>query len=70
MKISKIASVIGEMWEHCDEETKSRLEDEYRKNKIIYDKEKKTTVQKNNQTEEEEQQEKVAKKKKKEEPEP
>jgi HMG (high mobility group) box len=44
MKISKIASVIGEMWEHCDEETKSRLEDEYKKNKIIYEKEKKATV--------------------------
>ncbi len=58
------------MWQHCDEETKSRLDEEYKKNKVIYDKEKKATAEKSVEAQEdEEEEEKVTKKKKKSDPE-
>lgn len=39
-KITEITKIISEMWSTVDAATKSRLEDEYQKNKAKYDEDK------------------------------
>jgi hypothetical protein len=38
-KATEVANLIAKRWESCDEETKNRFHEEYKKNKLIYDKE-------------------------------